>query len=106
MSQLELFTPLSRAPAKRHEPYATYDARAAKRIILERLQKSGGNWVRRMALRRATGMRPELVAAVFEELTRAGLIEFNEAMQIIHSAHGPMGHTRGYRICNQMQEAA
>lgn len=106
MSQLELFTPLSRATAKRHEPYATYDARTAKRIILERLQKSGGDWVRRMALRRATGMRPDLVAAAFDELTRAGLIEFNEAMQIIHPAHGPMGHTRGYRICHQMQGAA
>ncbi len=106
MSQLELFTPLSRGPAKRHEPYATYDARTAKRIILERLQKSGGDWVRRMALRRATGMRPDLVAATFDELERAGLIEFNKSMQIIHPAHGFMGHTRGYRIGRQLQVAA
>lgn len=106
MSQLELFATPSRAAATRHEPYATYDARAAKRIILERLQKSGGNWERRMALRRATGMRPDLVAAAFDELERAGLIEFNESMQIIHPAHGFMGHTRGYRIARQPQVAA
>lgn len=106
MSQLELFAKPRPAASARHEPYATYDARTAKRIILERLQKSGGDWVRRMELRRATGMRPALVANAFDELTRAGLIEFNEAMQIIHPTHGPMGHTRGYRICHQMLEAA
>ena len=106
MSQLELFTAPSRAPANKHEPYAAYDARTAKRIILERLQKADGEWVRRMTLRQASGMRQDLVATAFDELTRAGLIEFNASMPIIHPTHGAMGHTRGYRICHQMKEAA
>jgi len=106
MSQLELFASQRRAPAPGREPYAPYDATKATRIILERLKNAGGKWVRRMALRRATGMCPCDVASAFSALERDGIIEFTASMQIIHPAHGLMGQTRGYRICLPMQVAA
>jgi len=75
-----------------------FDPAAARKIILDRLRRAGGEWVRRMALRRATGMRPSEVASVMDDLARTGLIEFTEKMDIIHPSHGRMGQTRGYRM--------
>lgn len=106
MSQLELFASQHRAPVTGRDPYKPYDAPTARQVILARLKKANGEWVRRMTLRRATGMRQAFVAVALGELVGAGLIEFNESMPIIHPSHGFMGHTRGYRICRQMQEAA
>ncbi len=106
MSQLELFTAPSRAPATRHEPYTPFDSTKARSLILSRLHDAAGGWVRRQALRKATGMRPAHVSNVLAELCRNGLIEQTYTMPIIHPLHGHMGQTTGYRIRATLQEAA
>ncbi len=106
MSQLELFVSQRRAPVPGLEPYAPDDATNATRLILALLKKADGEWVRRMALRRATRMSQSFVASVFSSLERDGIIEFTASMPIIHPAHGFMGKTRGYRLRRPMQVAA
>lgn len=106
MSQLELFPPQRQAIAARHEPYALFDGAKARQIILSRLQQAAGDWVRRRALRKATGMRPAHVSSVLSELHCAGVIECTYTLPIIHPMHGPMGQTTGYRIRQPSQEAA
>lgn len=99
MSQLNLFAPLPRlATAAKRSAYLPFDPAAARKIIVEQLRRAGGDWVRRMALRRATGMRPSEVASVLNDLASTGLIECTETMDIIHPSHGHMGQTRGYRM--------
>lgn len=98
MSQLNLFATPRPAPAANRSPYLPFDPASARNIILARLRRAGGEWVRRMALRRATGMRPKDVASVLDNLLRAGQIEFTETMAIIHPVHGHMGQTGGYRM--------
>lgn len=98
MSQLNLFEPPKPATAANRSAYLPFDPAAARKIIVERLRRADGDWVRRMALRRATGMRPSEVAIVLNDLASTGLIEFTEAMDIIHPSHGHMGQTRGYRM--------
>lgn len=98
MSQLNLFEPPRPAISASRSPYLPFDPAAARKIILDRLRRAGGEWVRRMALRRATGMRPSEVASLLDNLARTGLIEFTETMDIIHPSHGHMGQTRGYRM--------
>lgn len=98
MSQLDLFAPALGIATPNRAPYQSFDARRARNIILDQLRRAGGGWVRRMALRRATGMRPSEVGGVLNELARTGQIEFTESMDIIHPSHGFMGHTRGYRM--------
>lgn len=106
MSQLSLFTSVHIRPANRTGPYTRFDAAAASACILQQLQKSGSAWMRRMTLRKATGMHPREVARVFAELTHAGLIEETDKMDIIHPRFGVMGQTCGYRIVQQNKEAA
>ena len=106
MSQLSLFTRTHDRPAGRPGPYTQFDAAAARACILQQLQQAGRAWVRRMALRKSTGMHPREVARVFAELNRAGLIEETDQMDIIHPRFGFMGQTRGYRIVQQNKEAA
>lgn len=106
MSQLTLFASGHRQKGARPGPYVPFDAPAARTCILQQLQKSGSAWMRRMALRKATGMHPREVGRVFTELKRAGLIEETDTMDIIHPRFGRMGQTRGYRIAQQNKEAA
>lgn len=106
MSQLSLFASAHLRPAGRPAPYTQFDVAAARVCILQQLQQAGRAWVRRMALRKSTGMHPSEVARVFAELTRAGLIEETDKMDIIHPRFGIMGQTRGYRIAQQNKEAA
>lgn len=98
MSQLNLFEPLRPSISANRSPYLPFDPGAARNIILEQLRRAGGEWVRRMVIRRATGMRPSEVASVLNDLASTGLIEFTETMDIIHPSHGHMGQTRGYRM--------
>ncbi len=98
MSQLNLFEPRRPSISATRSPYLPYDPGAARKIILEQLRRAGGQWVRRMAIRRATGMRPSEVASLLDNLARTGLIEFTEKMDIVHPSHGHMGQTRGYRM--------
>ncbi|HAW60900.1 MAG TPA: hypothetical protein DCX26_01015 [Pseudomonas sp.] len=98
ISQLNLFAPPLSAVSANRSPYLPFDPAAARKIILEQLHRAGGEWVRRMAIRRATGMRPSEVASLLDDLARTGLIEFTETMDIIHPSHGHMGQTRGYRM--------
>ena len=83
------------------DPYYQFDAGQARQTILEQLRKAGGEWVRRRALRRATGMRPQDVGLVIAGLVNAGVLEETDTHRIIHPAHGFMGHTRGYRIAQE-----
>lgn len=106
MSQLSLFARTHDRPAGRPGPYTQFDAAAARACILQQLQQAGRAWVRRMALRKSTGMHPSEVARVFAELTRTGLIEETDKMDIIHPRFGVMGQTRGYRIAQQSEGAA
>lgn len=106
MSQLTLFASDHRPKGARPGPYLPFDAPAARACILQQLQQAGPAWVRRMALRKSTGMHPSEVARVFAELNRAGLIEETDQMDIIHPRFGVMGQTRGYRIVQQNKEAA
>lgn len=106
MKQLTLFTNPRRASTRHREPYAPFDAAIARACIIQQLQQAGSAWVRRMALRKSTGMQPREIASVFAELTRAGLIEETDKMDIIHPRFGVMGQTRGYRIAQQNKEAA
>ena len=106
MSQLSLFARTHDRPAGRPGPYTQFDAAAARACILQQLQQAGSAWMRRMALRKATGMHPREVGRVFTELKRAGLIEETDTMDIIHPRFGRMGQTRGYRIAQQNKEAA
>lgn len=103
MSQLDLFAQPLRSATQNRSPYRPFDAVIARGVILEQLRRAGGKWVRRMALRRATGMRPSEVGSVLHKLASTGLVEFTESIEIIHPSHGFMGHTRGYRM---LREAA
>jgi DNA-binding MarR family transcriptional regulator len=106
MSQLELFTAQRQAIASRHEPYAPFDSTKARQIILSRLLKAGGAWIRRRELRKATGMRPAHVSSVLRELNCAGVIERTDTLPIVHPMHGHMGQTTGYRIRQPLQVTA
>lgn len=88
-------------PRQPGDPYCPFDAELARQTILEQLRKAGGEWVRRRALRRATGMHPQDVGPVIAELVHASVIEETDTHRIIHPAHGFMGHTRGYRIAQE-----
>lgn len=106
MNQLTLFTSHPRASTPRRAPYAPFDAVTARSCILKKLHQAGGEWVRRMALSKATGMHPRDVSRVLAELARTGLIEETEAMDIIHPRFGVMGRTRGYRIIQRSEVSA
>lgn len=115
MSQLAFSFDIEAAPVERRppskidrkkprllgEPYCPFDAELASQTILEQLRKAGGEWVRRRALMRATGMRPQGVGPVIAELVHASVIEETDTHRIIHPAHGYMGHTRAYRIAQE-----
>ena len=106
MIQLDLFTAIRTAPHTNRQPYKLFDVTTARTTIIQQLLRAKGDWVRRMALRRATGMRPHEVGEILDELKHAGLIEFSDSMDIHHPLHGFMGQTRGYRIPRTDQEAA
>lgn len=93
--------PARRTHRQLGEPYCPFDAELASRTILEQLLKAGGEWVRRRALRRATGMHPQDVGPVIAGLVHDGVIEETDTLPINHPAHGFMGHTRGYRIAQE-----
>lgn len=106
MSQLSLFSCRQQPANRRAQPYQTFDASAAKACILKRLQQDSGEWIRRRALIKATGMRPAMVCGVLTELCRTGLIEHTETLPLIHPMHGHMGQTTGYRTSQQREVAA
>ncbi len=99
-----------RVEASYSKRQADVSALVARGVItvqdIQQLLRAKGDWVRRMALRRATGMRPHEVGEILDELKHAGLIEFSDSMDIHHPLHGFMGQTRGYRIPRTDQEAA
>lgn len=90
-------------PRQTGDPYHPFDAGLARQTILEPLRNAGGQWVRRMTLHRATGMRPHEVGRVLAELVSTGVIEENKQHPIIHPMHGHMGTTRAYRIAQEGQ---
>ncbi|WP_201485851.1 hypothetical protein [Pseudomonas sp. OF001] len=99
MSQLALIFDQPTHRQQKPWPYLAFDPASARLAILKKL--AGGQWVRRMTLRRATGMRPQDVGRVLAELVSTGAIEENEQHPIIHPMHGHMGTTRGYRIAQE-----
>lgn len=106
MSQLSLFSSNSRPQPLRSSPYQPFDADSARRIILDRLQRAAGAWVRRRELCRATGMRPAFISSLLAQLVAAGTIERTYTLPIIHTMHGNMGQTTGYRMAQPAQVAA
>lgn len=106
MNQLELFKAPTRPANAERGPYRPFDTGAATHIILERLQGAQGEWVRRLLLSRATGMRPAFVSSLLSQLCEAGTIERTYTMPLVHPLHGNMGQTTGYRIRQTTKEAA
>lgn len=92
-----------RTPRRLGDPYYPPDADLARQAVLDALRKAGGEWVRRRALHRATGMHPQYGGAVINTLVREGLIE--EADFYYGSSHpaleGYLGQTHNYRIARE-----
>lgn len=92
-----------RTPRQMGDPYYPFDAGIARQAILDALSEAGGEWVRRRALHRATGMHPQYGGTVINALAREGLIE--EVGFYFGSSHpaieGYLGQTHNYRIAQE-----
>ncbi len=92
-----------RMPRQLGDPYYPFDAGIARQAILDALSEAGGEWVRRRALHRATGMHPQHGGVVINALVCEGLIE--EVDFYFGSSHpaieGYLGQTHKYRIARE-----